>query len=735
MTTAFELLHRNVQRKLWDMGWTELRPIQDLAIRHLLHAGGDCVIASPTASGKTEAAFLPVISAIADSPTGSVRAMYVGPLKALINDQFRRVEELCDRLEMPVCKWHGDVGDTAKQRLLKAPGGVLLITPESLEAMLVRRPTAMGPLFSGLAFVVIDEMHAFMGTERGAQLISQLHRIRERTGCDPVRIGLSATLGEPETALRWMRPSGPPATLISDTSTTSSIAIRFRGHWNRRPPGSNGEGPSGEERGEADEGQFEELARALLLACHGKTNLVFANSKARIELLADALTSEAAAMQVPDEIVVHHGSLSREKRLYAEDRLKEPRPCTAVCSNTLELGIDIGEIDEVVQVSAPWSVASLVQRVGRSGRRADAGRVLRGFFLEDLPDEKSDVWDRLHLQLVQGIATAELMLEKFIEPPLLGRAHLSTLVHQTLSVLAETGGTSAAVLFRRVVSSQAFGDVSSADFAAVLRQLGERDLVEQMGDGTLVLGMAGQRIVDHYSFFAAFNAPDELRVVHGNEEIGTVATPPNPGDHLILAGRRWLVNEVDAERREVLVSPAKGRRPPRYASAGWNVHPAVHARMKALLVGTSAPAYLDAGALEILASARAEAARHKAFRPSAQRIDGGVRLFVFAGSKVQGTLSLAFSHGGLEMTDHHVGFDVAATAARVSDVLRAFASKPDLGALAAYADRALHRRELGPEKFDGFVAPEVWQKAYAREALDERSTVSVAVALADALNS
>ncbi len=731
MTTAFDLLHRDVQRKLWDMNWTELRSIQDQAIRHLLLGGGDAVISSPTASGKTEAAFLPVLSAIADSPMGSVRAMYIGPLKALINDQFRRVEDLCQRLEMPVCKWHGDVGDGAKHHLLAAPGGILLITPESLEAMLVRRPTTMPRLFGRLSFVVVDEMHAFMGTERGAQLISQFHRLNARAGCDPIRIGLSATLGDPESALKWLRPGGPPAKLIDDATARSSIQIRLRGLWRRRHAESGDATTKAAE--EDDDPVSRELARAILVACSGKTNLVFANAKSRIEVLADALTTEVTEAKLTDEIVVHHGSLSRERRLHAEERLREAQACTAVCSNTLELGIDIGGIDEVVQVSAPWSVSSLVQRVGRSGRREGAPRVLRGFFVEQAPDEESDVWDRLHLDLVQGIATVELMLEKFIEPPTLGRAHLSTLVHQSLAFLAETGGSTALTLFQRVVGSGAFGTVAPADFAAMLRELGRVDLVEQMGDGSLILGLAGQKIVEHYTFFAAFNAPEELRVVHGAEEIGAIAMPPAPGEHLILAGRRWRVESIDADRREVLVSPARGRRPPTFSPSRAAVHAAVHAKMSVLLRGEAKPTYLDSVALEILASARVEAARHNGFRPPAQAFDVGVRLFVFGGSRVQQTLSLVLSRAGLDTADQDVGFDVDADVSRVTAALRAFASKPDLLLLAEHADRVLLRRELGREKFDPFVAPEVWRRAYAREELDERGAVSAALALADAL--
>jgi ATP-dependent Lhr-like helicase len=236
MPGAYDLLHPLLQRKLYEMRWTELRPIQRDAILHLLGpTPTDCLITSPTASGKTEAAFLPVISAIADDWSGSVRAMYIGPLKALINDQFGRIEELCTRIELPVCRWHGDVDDGPRKALLARPGGILLITPESLEAMFVLRPTQMKTLFGRLSYVVIDEVHAFLGTERGAQLISQLHRLGLRAGVDPLRIGLSATIGDYAAARRWLRRHGRPVHTVESPLGDSEIRILVKGLWRQKP--------------------------------------------------------------------------------------------------------------------------------------------------------------------------------------------------------------------------------------------------------------------------------------------------------------------------------------------------------------------------------------------------------------------------------------------------------------------------------------------------------------------
>lgn len=705
---AFELLHATVQRKLWDMKWTELRPIQVDAIEHLLGgAPADCILASPTASGKTEAAFLPVLSAIADDPRGGVRAMYIGPLKALIDDQFGRIEELCSRMEMPVHRWHGDVIKGARSTLLAAPSGVLLITPESLEAMFVLRPTQLPSLFGRLAYVVIDETHAFLGTQRGAQLISQLHRLRVRTGVDPIRIGLSATLGDPDAARRWLRRDGRPVRLIESPAGSSEIRLRMYGAWREDP--------------EADEDPaLVEVAARILVACRGKTNLVFANAKSMIEALADELSHRAKAMAVADEIVVHHGSLAREEREHAEKRLRSGRPCTAVCSNTLELGIDIGTIDEVVQVSPPWSVASLVQRLGRSGRRPGSARILRGFCIEDVPDPDATVWDRLHLAFLRGLASIELMLEGWLEAPEVDRANLSTLVQQILSSLAESGGIRAHDLYPRLAGSGAFPALSRADFAALLRELGTHDLIEQLPDTTLVLGVKGVRIVEHHSFYAAFRSPIEFSVLHRDRAIGTLPEMllPAVGEHLLLAGRRWLVDEIDPEQRRVHVSPSRGRRPPRFASGQPDIAPHVHARMRALLLAEQVPTYLDETAAEILRRAR-EAARGTALEVPVQVHGDQIVLSLWAGTKIHRTLWLALASAGLHIEAvSDVALELRAAPGEWLPVVRRFVQAPDLVALVRFAEEKLSARVTGGEKFDVFLPSELWRRSYGRERLD-----------------
>lgn len=724
MSQAWQLLHPTVQRKLWDMKWTELRPIQVDAIEHLL--GGtptDCIIESPTASGKTEAAFLPVLSAIADDPFGGVRAMYIGPLKALINDQFGRIEQLCERMEMPVCRWHGDVDDGPRKALLARPAGILLITPESLEAMFVLRPTQMRSLFGRLAYVVIDEMHAFLESERGAQLISQLHRLRVRAGTDPLRLGLSATLGDPAAACRWLRRDGRPVRHIQSKGSGAEIRLKLRGYWRREAKTD----------GDETDPTLPEVARAILVACHGKTNLVFANSKGLIEAAADELATQARAMSLPDEIVVHHGSLSKEQREYAEERLRSGRPCTAVCSNTLELGIDIGAIDEVVQISSPWSVASLVQRLGRSGRRPGSARILRGYFVEDYPTGDATRWDRLHLDFIRGLAMIELLLEGWIERPSPERAHLSTMVQQVLSSIAETGGILARDLYKRINESGAFVGIGTTQFASLLRELGARDLIEQMPEGTLVLGMKGEKIVEHYSFYAAFKAATEFQVVYRDRTIGTLPESmlPGEGDFVILAARRWLVEQIDVEAQKVLVSPSRGRRPPRFASGQADLDSNVHARMRALLCGDHVPSYADETALEMLRNARAEA-RASELDTSARTLEDRSIVQLWAGTRIHRTLFLVFAVAGVRVQPAaDVALEVVAPREIWIAVLRRFLDAPDGDALARFAEERLYARVTDGEKFDVFLPSELWRASYVRERLDIPGSLRVVARLLD----
>ncbi|MFF4594163.1 DEAD/DEAH box helicase [Amycolatopsis sp. NPDC001319] len=593
----FGLLHPKVQRWVWQQGWSELRDVQDAAIPAILGGDTDLLIGAATAAGKTEAAFLPICSKLAEHSGPGIQALYIGPLKALINDQFRRTEELCEALEIQTHRWHGDVAGTRKQALLRDPSGILLITPESLEAMFVLRGTQITRLFAALQYVVVDELHSFLGTERGAQLLSQLHRLEIAIKRRVPRIGLSATLGDMSLAANQLRPDhGDRVTILESAATAQELRLQLRSYVDERPD-------TDEDAGMA----IRSIADHLFANLRGGTNLVFANARSRVELYAAELADRSSAAGVPNEFHAHHGNLAKELREDVEALLRDPtRPTTAVCTTTLEMGIDIGAIAQVAQIGPPPSVASLRQRLGRSGRR-DAPAILRAYCAALAIDAETSLLDRLQLPLVQTIASIDLLLERWCEPPEPSRLHLSTLIQQLLSLIAQHGGAKPAEAYRVLCGhGSPFSTVTTAQFADLLRTLGAKDVLSQAGDGTLLLGGRGEPTVNHYTFYAAFQTPEEYRLVHSGRQLGTMPIdfPLYEGLLLVFAGQRWRVAAVHEEDRIVQLTPALSGKPPHLGDSSGLVHSEVRAKMRTLLEGDHAPAYLDQASRTLLEQVR-----------------------------------------------------------------------------------------------------------------------------------
>jgi len=359
-----------------------LRDIQAQATAAILGGGNDVLIAAATAAGKTEAAFLPVLTKIADRANPGLSVLYVGPLKALINDQFRRLDLLCERLEIPVVRWHGDAPQSAKSKMMRNPSGIALITPESIEAMFVRRPADAKRLLSKLDFIVVDELHAFMLGPRGLHLASLLKRIDSWSQKPARRIGLSATIGDLGQAAAWLRPSDPSqVAIMEDVGEGLDLKLQIRGYLEHVRATKR----KGEESAEDAENAFAlgVIADHLFRTLRGSNNLVFGGSRKIVETTSDALRRRSEAAEVPNEFFPHHGNLSKDLREELETRLKNSSlPTTAVCTTTLELGIDIGSVISAAQIGAPRSIASLRQRLGRTGRRQGVPSVLRVYIRE-----------------------------------------------------------------------------------------------------------------------------------------------------------------------------------------------------------------------------------------------------------------------------------------------------------------------------------------------------------------
>ena len=608
---AFDLLAEPIRRWIWLKGWTALHDIQERAIPHLINGDDDLIIAAATAGGKTEAAFLPLISRAHTAAEGDgFDLVYVGPLRALINDQFRRLEDLCETLEMPVHPWHGDIAQGVKARARKNPRGILLITPESLEAMFVLRGAEIPRLFTGTQAIVIDELHALLDSERGVHLRSLLTRLELAVGRRVRRVGLSATLGDMALANAYLRPEAPDKVVqLVSRSDGQELRVQLRAYVTRR----SDEQPASENV-RADRSDASDVAATRAVGEHlfdklrGTNNLVFAGSRQSVEVFSDLLRRMCEEQKLPNEFFPHHASLSREHRDFVEKRLKGGNlPVTAICTSTLELGIDIGDVACVGQIGAPWSVAALRQRLGRSGRRDGQPAVLRMYAIEPETDGDSHLVDRLHLRLIRSVAMIELLVEGWCEPPRTEALHLSTLTHQILSIIAERGGASARRLYATLCDRGPFRSVDPSLFARLLRQLGDPEtaLIEQAADGTLLPGREGERLVEHYSFF--FHTPQEFRVVHDVKTLGTipVSVPLVPGLTIIFVGRRWRVVEVHDRERVIVVVPDRTGKPPVFGGDAGDIHQTVIERMRDVLRADILPSYLNKTAVEVLSSARA----------------------------------------------------------------------------------------------------------------------------------
>lgn len=709
---AFDLLHPAVRRWVWDRGWSALRDVQARSIPAILDADSDVVISAATASGKTEAAFLPIVSALTASPSDlkGIEVLALSPLKALINDQHDRLADLCSPLGIPVTAWHGDVNGSAKHRLLERPQGILLITLESLEALLVLRGPQVPTLFAALRYVVVDELHSFIGGERGAQLQSQLHRVERALHRRVPRIGLSATLGDLAAAGEFLRPRGGMRRLAIVADDHLELLLQVRGYLDRSP---ETDGATAEDEADADRAIASDLSRLLA----GTDNLIFANSRRQVEVMADRLGQLAGERGWSSTFLAHHGSLSKALREDVERRLKDrSEPVSAVCTSTLEMGIDIGSVASIAQIGPPPSVATLRQRLGRSGRRGDPA-VLRLCVAEADIDPRTAPPDALRAQLVQAVAMVELLLAHWYEPPVDEDLHLSTLIQQLLSGLAEHGGLQADEAFRLLCRDGTFPGIGPGEFALLLRHLGKHEVLAQAGDGALVLGRRGERLVNHFSFYAAFATAEEWRLSSGGRQLGTlpIEFPLVPGLLIIFAGRRWQVVGVDPDHRSVDLVASPGGRPPRFEGGVAPVHDRVRAEMLSVYQGSARPAYLDAVAADLLEEGRANFARFELDRSPLLGDGRDTYLFLWAGDRVADTVALALGADGFSVTNEGLALRVAATPPdALADRLRALVSGPPPDG----PELAKRVANKAGEKHDRLLPPELADRAYAARRLD-----------------
>ncbi len=603
-----------IREYIFTHGWEELRPVQMEAARVILETEDNLLLSSSTASGKTEAAFFPILADLCShaSDTDGVSVLYVAPLKSLINDQFLRMEELLDQSGIPVFHWHGDVGSSQKTKFLKKPSGVLQITPESLESMLMNRSADLLRLFGALRYVVLDEIHTLIGSDRGNQVLCQLARLSRLTGVYPRRIGLSATIGDLPLAAEWLG-AGSERNTVAPKPPKEKLRWRLgMEHFYIQDPALS-QTHTGEERAvgtvakkATSDAGFEYLYDAV----KGKKALVFSNSREETELVTATMRQIAKARGEKDRFLIHHGNLSAAIREDAEAKMKDEGFDAVACATvTMELGIDIGKLERVAQVDAPTTVSGFLQRLGRSGRR-EAPPEMMMVFREETPLPNAPLPELLPWGLLRGIALVQLYVEeRFIEPPRVRKMPLSLAFHQTLSILASSGELRPSALAERLLSLPPMAHLSKETYRSLLLSMVQNEYLEMTEEKGLIVGLKGERLVNSFKFYAVFKDSEDYTVRKASEEIGTITNPVPVGERFALAGRVWEVEEVDLLRKLIYVHAVEGKMEISWPGDSGEIHTRVLRRMKQILFEDTEYPYLMPNA-----GARLAAARHVARR-------------------------------------------------------------------------------------------------------------------------
>lgn len=706
---SFELLHPAVQRWVWEQRWNELRDIQAATISAVIQSQADIIVSAATAAGKTEAAFLPIFSVVADLARDQLSVLYVGPLKALINDQFGRLEGLCEQMDIEVARWHGDAPQSRKAALIKRPRGVALITPESIEALLDRRPEAARRMFAGLKFIVIDELHAFLQGPRGLHLFSLLQRIERFAEHRPRRIGLSATLGDVELARAWINAAAPQTVTIVRSDGGPAIDLRVRAFV--EPPDMLVTGDDSTDPPSA----LDRIADDLFARLRGSSNLVFAGSRRKVEALADGLRLRSERANVPNEFMPHHGSLSRELREDLEHRLKAgDNPTTAVATTTLELGIDIGSVKSVALVGAPRSMSGLRQKLGRSGRRKGTSAVLRIYLECPCIDEDSDLLDRMSLPVALTVGAIDLLRVKRIEPPSPDANVATVVLQQILSIIVERGGATADRLFADLCSQGPLSALDKSNFVALLHSMAapDRNLIEQAPDQTIMLGREGEKVTASHDFYAIFPSDAEWRLIHGETVLGTlpISNAVGVGSIVGFAGRRWRVVEVDDLARVLMLAPHPSTRLPSFDGGGEGLHDILAAAARDAYRSTALPEWLDETTQRLLRDGRDLYAAHDLETQPLVNSGGSTHWFTWRGTSFNSALAGCLRTIGCAVEPHDVGVTVLGIGeAELRDAL----GRQSLGLLTTnlVAD---HVANLSSGKYDHYIDMSLLRTLWAR---------------------
>jgi ATP-dependent Lhr-like helicase len=624
---SYNLLSEPIRKYIRNKRWESLRPIQAAAISKIIATDNNYILASRTASGKTEAAFLPILSK-ADFNQIGVQVLYISPLIALINDQFFRIEDLCKDLEIKVTKWHGEAKKSLKTNLIKSPNGIVLITPESLEAMFVNSPYNVSTLFGNLKYIVIDEIHSFLGVDRGLQLMSLLSRIQEVNKTKITTIGLSATIGD-DNYIEAKRLTGDILeTKVLLDRTKQETEVKFKYFKNS-----------------TTELSLDLIKDLYKETCSNKV-LIFPNSRGRTEEVAVKLRKISDKVNGHKYYYSHHSSVDKEIRESIEYFAKSNERfnfCIS-CTSTLELGIDIGTVDKIVQIDSTHSVSSLVQRIGRSGRREGERSIVNIY--------ATDKWS-----LLQSLACWLLYKSGFLEPIKTAEKPYDILLHQILSIVKQLSGCSKKNLIERLKNNSAFKLIEEHEIIIIINEAIIADYLEII-QREVILGIEGENIVNSREFYSVFKTDASFKVIFGGKKVGDIPFSPQVkiDANILLAANIWKIKDIDIKGGKIFVIRANDGKKPMFFGGGGNIHPKVREEMLRILKSKESYPELNESSKSILEELRYD---FKGFQVNSFNNDRPVInkenklvIYTFTGTKINKSLHFLISLTGYEISLH-----------------------------------------------------------------------------------
>ncbi|WP_313558811.1 DEAD/DEAH box helicase [Ruminiclostridium cellobioparum] len=625
------LLSEKLQNGIRDrLRWKELTLIQESTIPSIIN-GDNCVLIAPTAGGKTEAAFIPILDTIYREELKPISVIYVSPIRALLNNQEKRLQRLGQLVNVDSFKWHGEVSHSSKKKFSIEPAHIMATTPESLEVILMSQSYEHMALFSNVRFFVIDEIHYFAECYRGVQLASIIERIQTYSQYDIQRIGLSATIGNPQEILDWMSGSSKRQRKVINPSAArrnSKILVRFFNDFNE-----------------------DIITNKIRPEIKDRKSLFFCNSRSAAEKISQMLNA------VNVKTKVHHSSVSKDIREYSEEMLKLSDEMCMCCTSTMELGIDVGDLDVVLQYNSPSTVASFRQRMGRTGRR---------------PGTQShyEFCTGNEFALLNSIAIVELARRKWVESANIPKKAYNVLLQQIFSTINQMYCVSKEYILSIVRNVNSFRDITDIEFDEFLKYLIKDQIIEDSGKELIIGNKIDKRFGSYgiLEFISVFDTASEFSIHFKNKEVGTlqswfvnILSKDNANFTFTLAGKTWRVDNIDFDKHILYVSETSKAKDTTWIGGGAAISFEIAQEMLKILNSTENYAYIDSDAVSVLRSMRVE---HSSFGMNfgqiiIDRIKNGFQIYTYAGNKVNFTIGLLLKNRfGLEFNSNYFSLKV-----------------------------------------------------------------------------